>query len=187
MVNTVVSAIQLPTLYCSGFARHSHPFRFPTNSKWVLTAEEFPQHVFPPMCAGRGFISRTETMMRLYVLASHVRQLWIDDLWLTGIVGKLAGTKYVILPFKGLKKANFTRANQPCFYDVENSPESLYTDSWKKVEEHRNDTITDNQHLACIQKKELINPWLAYKRKLINPWLINPWLINPWLAYKRKS
>ena len=149
MVNTVVSAIQLPVLYCSGFAPHSNPYRLPSNSKWVLTEEEYPQHAFPPMCAGRGFISRTETMMQLYVLASHVRQIWIDDLWLTGIVGKLAGTKYVVLPFKGLIAAPFTGAAQPCFYDMELSSEVLYTDLWKKVEEHRNETIVDHK-IVCM-------------------------------------
>ncbi len=150
MVKTVVSVIHLPVLFCSGFAASSKPFRAPAKNKWVLTREEYPQAAFPPMCAGRAFISRTETTMRLSVLASHVKHIWVDDLWLTGIVGRVAGMKYVVLPFKDLDAVS-TGGKQACFYNANMykvKAEQQYNDAWKKLKS-RNGAMSSHE-IPCM-------------------------------------
>lgn len=60
-------------------------------SKWALSKEEFPDQVFPDFVSGWAYLTTPQAARRLVQMSTYQPLLWIDDVWITGILRKLAG------------------------------------------------------------------------------------------------
>ncbi|KAG7168349.1 Beta-1-3-galactosyltransferase 5-like 3 [Homarus americanus] len=62
------------------------------NGKW---AEEFPPSRFPPFMLGPAYIIGRNSIDRLLVYSSYVPFLWLEDVFLTGLVAHAAGVEHI--------------------------------------------------------------------------------------------
>ena len=56
--------------------------------KWALSFEEYSSHHYPPYCSGIAYFTTPDVVERLFTAAHDpaVRPIWIDDLFVTGIL-----------------------------------------------------------------------------------------------------
>merc|ERR1711971_1417254 len=55
-------------------------------SKWYISEEEYPGSSYPHYCAGWAYLTTLPTIQALLKAAPSLPQLWIDDLFVTGLV-----------------------------------------------------------------------------------------------------
>ena len=67
--------------------------------KWCVRPNEFPEDIYPTYCSGGAWIIATSLARRLLDAATRVPVMWVDDVYLTGILSKNAG-----IPIASLKK-----------------------------------------------------------------------------------
>lgn len=81
-------------LMCALFPEGRKTIRM-NKSKWSLTFEEYPYETLPAYCSGLAYLMPLVLIKRLYIVAHLIekqehkynnRPLWIDDLYITGIV-----------------------------------------------------------------------------------------------------
>jgi hypothetical protein len=60
--------------------------------KWQTTLEEFPFHYFPPYAPGAGYLMSVPVAKELYELSQYVKTIWLEDVYITGILPKILGT-----------------------------------------------------------------------------------------------
>lgn len=66
-------------------------------SKWFVTRQEYPARMYPTYCGGLGFILPVRTLPMLFNASRQATFLWIDDVYSTGILAKVAGVGHVQL------------------------------------------------------------------------------------------
>lgn len=66
-------------------------------SKWFVTRQEYPARTYPTYCGGLGFILPVRTLPMLFNASRQATFLWIDDVYSTGILAKVAGVGHVQL------------------------------------------------------------------------------------------
>ncbi|GFO32621.1 beta-1,3-galactosyltransferase 1 [Plakobranchus ocellatus] len=59
--------------------------------KWFVSHEEYPFRYYPPWCKGYGVFMTTDVVRKLYRASSDIRNFWIDDVYVTGILALRAG------------------------------------------------------------------------------------------------
>lgn len=74
------------------------------NSKWAVTEEEYPEDSYPPIVLGSAYIVDRNAVDVLLAYVPHVPMLWLEDVYLTGLVAKKAGIK-----LKQAERKLFTR------------------------------------------------------------------------------
>ncbi|XP_063880299.1 beta-1,3-galactosyltransferase 5-like [Scylla paramamosain] len=62
-------------------------------SKWAVTKEEYPLEHYPPIVLGSAYIVDRNTVDILLAYVPYVPMLWLEDVFLTGLVAKRAGIK----------------------------------------------------------------------------------------------
>uniref|UniRef100_A0A224YN57 Hexosyltransferase n=1 Tax=Rhipicephalus zambeziensis TaxID=60191 RepID=A0A224YN57_9ACAR len=70
------------------------PFRT-RKSKWYVSQNDYALRVYPPYCAGAAFIMQPSVLFALYETSSHVPYFWVDDVYITGILGEYANVTLV--------------------------------------------------------------------------------------------
>ncbi|XP_042222947.1 beta-1,3-galactosyltransferase 5-like [Homarus americanus] len=65
------------------------------NGKWAVSKEEFPPSRFPPFMLGPAYIIGRNSIDRLLVYSSYVPFLWLEDVFLTGLVAHAAGVEHI--------------------------------------------------------------------------------------------
>jgi len=63
--------------------------------KWRLTKEEYPFAFFPPYESGSGYAISADLWRPIVAAADYVPRIFIDDVYITGILGKILGVKHV--------------------------------------------------------------------------------------------
>ena len=102
---------------------HSQPFkrsimgpyngksRVYRGGKWKMTPEQFPFKYYPPYEAGAAYIISADITSELFQTAEYVPWIFIDDVYITGILGKIVNVTHV-------KHDGFafwtSKAPQPC-------------------------------------------------------------------------
>ena len=77
--------------------KHMHVIRTPGN-KWCTTPKEYPYEEFPQYCSGWAYITTIDTISTIMQQALHEdKALWIDDVYITGILREAAGGIYLDL------------------------------------------------------------------------------------------
>lgn len=57
--------------------------------KWKLTKEEFPFSFYPPYESGAAYVIGCDIVRELYETAEYVPHIFIDDVYITGILGRI--------------------------------------------------------------------------------------------------
>jgi len=65
------------------------------HGKWKLTRSEFPFDHFPPYESGSAYVITGDLVHELFVTAEFVPYISIDDVYVTGILGRILGVKHV--------------------------------------------------------------------------------------------
>jgi len=64
--------------------------------KWKLTQQEFPFVLFPPYESGSAYVITGDLIHELFVTAEYVPHIFIDDVYVTGILGRILGVNHVM-------------------------------------------------------------------------------------------
>ena len=63
--------------------------------KWAMTDNEFPFPKFPPYLAGSAYVITTDIVVELLVTSDYVPYIFIDDVYVTGILGRILNVTLV--------------------------------------------------------------------------------------------
>ncbi|XP_042204196.1 beta-1,3-galactosyltransferase 5-like [Homarus americanus] len=61
------------------------------DGRWCVRSEEFPDLNYPSYCAGGAWVIATHLGSRLLHAAKTARFLWVDDVYITGVLAQPAG------------------------------------------------------------------------------------------------
>ncbi|CAG9841011.1 unnamed protein product [Diabrotica balteata] len=85
------------TIYC---VTRTHSPVERNYSKWVVSFNEYPEEVYPPYCLGYILIYTPEVVVALYNEAQQSNSfLWVDDVFVTGILFKKLGYIHTDIEF----------------------------------------------------------------------------------------
>lgn len=59
------------------------------DGKWSITLDEYPLDYFPPYEPGSAYIMTTDLALPMFNLSHYVPYIFIDDVYVTGILGKM--------------------------------------------------------------------------------------------------
>ncbi|KAK3884406.1 hypothetical protein Pcinc_011310 [Petrolisthes cinctipes] len=62
--------------------------------KWCVEKYEFPGKKYPPYCAGGAWVVANKGVPRLLKAATHAPPLWVDDVYVTGILARKASLRH---------------------------------------------------------------------------------------------
>ena len=62
---------------------------------WKLTRAEFPFNFFPPYESGSAYVITGDLIHELFVTAEYVPHIFIDDVYVTGILGRVLGVRHI--------------------------------------------------------------------------------------------
>jgi len=65
------------------------------HGKWKLSKSEFPFDHFPPYESGSAYVITGDLIHELFVTAEYVPHINVDDVYVTGILGRILGVKHV--------------------------------------------------------------------------------------------
>ena len=63
--------------------------------KWGMTREQYPFYFYPPYEAGSAYIITSDLIEELYHTAEYVPHIFIDDVYITGILGKILNVTHI--------------------------------------------------------------------------------------------
>jgi len=61
---------------------------------WKLTIEEFPFDFYPPYESGSAYVITRDLIHELFVAAEYVPHIFVDDVYITGILGRILGVNH---------------------------------------------------------------------------------------------
>ena len=62
---------------------------------WKLTLQEFPFPRYPPYESGAAYVITGDLIHKLFVTAEYVPHIFVDDVYVTGILGRILGVRHV--------------------------------------------------------------------------------------------
>ncbi|XP_059155301.1 beta-1,3-galactosyltransferase 1-like [Physella acuta] len=83
-----------PVFILGALHHNTFPFR-DQNNKWGVTKEEYPGKIYPNYVSGTAYAMTTSAAMRLYIESLYVKILFLEDVYLTGLVADQAGVPRV--------------------------------------------------------------------------------------------
>jgi len=66
--------------------------------KWALRPTDYPFHYFPPYESGSGYLISADLLRPLRNASDFVPYIFIDDVYVTGILGRVVGARHVTRP-----------------------------------------------------------------------------------------
>jgi len=66
------------------------------SGKWKLTKDEFPFVFFPPYESGSAYVMTGDMIHEMFVTAEYVPHIFVDDVYVTGILGRVLGVNHVM-------------------------------------------------------------------------------------------
>lgn len=83
------------TLICNVFPEGSKPVRASDTQgkKWTVDLSEYPFSMYPKYCGGLAYLITPDVVKRILDLSDKVKFLWIDDVFVLGILRELAGVE----------------------------------------------------------------------------------------------
>ena len=64
---------------------------------WRLTHDEFPFDRFPAYESGSAYVITGDLVSQLFETAEYVPPIFIDDVYITGILGRIVGVQHVVM------------------------------------------------------------------------------------------
>jgi len=66
--------------------------------KWALQPTEYPFYYFPPYESGSGYLISADLLGPLRNASDFVPYVYVDDVYVTGILGRVVGARHVTRP-----------------------------------------------------------------------------------------
>ena len=66
--------------------------------KWSISVSEYPFYYYPPYEAGSAYVISGSLLSTLFNTSEYVPHIYIDDVYITGILGKIVGVTHVVKP-----------------------------------------------------------------------------------------
>lgn len=66
------------------------------SGKWKLSQEQYPFKYFPPYESGAAYVIDNSLVTELFEAAEYVPHIFIDDVYITGILGKILNITHVV-------------------------------------------------------------------------------------------
>ena len=63
--------------------------------KWFVSLDEWPYKKYPDFCAGSHVVTSLRVIRSLYHASYHAPFFWIDDVYVTGVLAKMAGISHI--------------------------------------------------------------------------------------------
>ena len=143
ILNKLQAIPSMPTgIYCY-VHRKGQPHRNP-GSKWYTTRKEYPGGIYPDFCSGFAYLVSTQWVPKLYKATETERFLWLDDVYVTGILAQKVSLprydmnkylQYLFLYKRGEEtehKQDITLASIVVHQDLRDSAE-LFLQIWCKM------------------------------------------------------
>ena len=73
-----------------GMVDHKSPCQRSRKSEWFTTKKQYPGTFYPDFCRGFAYLVSTQYVPKLYQATETERFLWIDDVYVTGILAEKA-------------------------------------------------------------------------------------------------
>lgn len=67
------------------------------SGKWAVSHEEYPSKTYPAFCSGLAYVMRPELANKLFRWANKVPALWVDDVFVTGILAASVNVRHFYL------------------------------------------------------------------------------------------
>ena len=79
----------------------THVHRHPKN-KWYVSKLEYNNTKYPTYCEGYAYITKTETVKKLFEWSFKMKLFWIDDVYVTGLLGEKINATHItnVSPYK---------------------------------------------------------------------------------------
>ena len=65
------------------------------HGKWAISKSDYPFYYYPPYESGSGYVITADLVYPLVELADFVPRIFIDDVYVTGILGKILNIRHV--------------------------------------------------------------------------------------------
>ena len=75
---------------------HNRHSRVQRRGKWGISKKLFPFNWYPPYESGSCYVITVDIVRELYETSAYVTPLFIDDVYVTGIVAKIIGATHII-------------------------------------------------------------------------------------------
>jgi hypothetical protein len=106
----------------AGYLLSSMPVTRDSRNKWCTRTDEYQMSTYPEYCSGWAYVTTTETIVSILAEVKTIsRGLWIDDVFVTGILRESSGTfieplnPHFSLDVVALRK--WTDSNSSCAWD----------------------------------------------------------------------
>ena len=86
--------------------RRTKPWR---TGKWSVTYDEFPFEFFPPYIHGSSYVISSDVIRQLYEASHYVPWIPLEDVYISGILGRIVGVHHVTVIGSGTKVDKFAR------------------------------------------------------------------------------
>ena len=129
---TSVQSTSIHAIYCNIY--HRGPIRN-ANSKWFVPYTVWNNTYYPKLCHGFGSLMPPYVLPRLYETAvnSSVRpKLWLDDVFVTGIVRNATGVEIVQGPFNSVDQNIVEDYNKNLVLAASGS-DKKFSEEWQKI------------------------------------------------------
>jgi hypothetical protein len=63
--------------------------------KWYISESEYNRDHFDQYCSGAAYILTVDLVPKMFDYALHIKHVWVDDFFLTGLLGNLTNAEYV--------------------------------------------------------------------------------------------
>ncbi|XP_039258404.2 beta-1,3-galactosyltransferase brn-like isoform X1 [Styela clava] len=152
---------KLPIICIYSFNRKDKPAR-DKGSKWYMPKETYPPSTWPPYCRGGWYTMPVDTAKKLHSVSRRARSLYLDDVWITGILRIKMLIVYSNLEEKSLIDAGITDAPLA----LRNNADLIYGKG-----EDNLDKVLVSHVWGNIKKKQvnvanrLRNIWIAWTKK----------------------
>ncbi|XP_077532230.1 uncharacterized protein LOC144144597 [Haemaphysalis longicornis] len=82
-----------PSIHCA-IVPQARPIR-DKNSKWFVSRQDYSSNKYPLYCLGAAFVMHASVLARLGRAVDHAPFFWVEDVYATGMVARLANVSHV--------------------------------------------------------------------------------------------
>ncbi|KAI0207182.1 UDP-GalNAc:beta-1,3-N-acetylgalactosaminyltransferase 1 [Lamellibrachia satsuma] len=75
---------------------HNERSRVYRHGKWAISKTHYPFYHFPPYESGSAYVISADLVRPLYETSQYVPHIFIDDVYVTGILGRIVGARHVV-------------------------------------------------------------------------------------------
>jgi beta-1,3-galactosyltransferase 1 len=146
-------------IYCSAFVNQG-PRRDKTD-RWYVDKVEYPHDKYPTYCEGFAYITTTQTVFRIYNASLYTPFYWIDDVFVTGILAKIADighkqfrepNSYTVIGHSWTKKDDHNAQNVLFFLEKYVKDEGIWMRLWKLIfRSYKDGVYTTNSRYKNIK------------------------------------